>query len=563
MGNFNLLNAVMLAGALGLLMYGMKLVSEGLQQVAGRRMRSALHALTADRLRGVLTGFATTLVMQYSSVVSVLVVSFANSGLLTLRKAIPVLIGANIGTTVKLLLFAAVGFSAINFNSVAGSMLAVALPLMVVGGQRARSASNLLVGSALLFLSFALIKDNLPSTGVEDLAFLQAAQGLGLLSHVAFVVIGAMLALLVQSSSLALVLTLALSQAGMLDYPTGASLVLGGNIGTTFIANIAALAGNAWGKRAARAHLLIKLIGVAWALLLFKPLLHGIAAITEQWDQGDPNTEPEALKWALAYLHVAFNLLNGLLVLQLIPWVEKTVSRMVPSTDGAGERHRLAYISDPLTAIPPALSLAEARREVARLGVIGRRMLGMVRELLTENDPQAQVELQQRIAKYEEITDRMEKEVDRFLSRTATEVRDKADSIRIQGMLAMTRELEQSGDVLLRMGGTLRRKAEDRLWFAPEERQELLGLFDQLELAFRLMLQNLDAEQGAPVLDEALRASQQAQGRGKQFLSDLAKAPVDGNRDPRAVPVLTELVNGCGHLGRHLDKVSMALADPS
>jgi phosphate:Na+ symporter len=563
MAHFHLLQAVILAGGLGLLIYGMKLMSEGLQQVAGRRMRRALHALTADRLRGVLTGFTTTLVMQYSSVVSVLVVSFANSGLLTLRKAVPVLIGANIGTTVKLLLFAAVGFSAINLTAIAGPLLALALPLLLLRGHRARPASDLLVGTALLFLAFALLKDNLPATGAEDLSFLQAAQGLGMLSHVAFIAAGAVLALLVQSSSVALVITLALCQTGTLDYATGAALVLGENIGTTFIANIAALAGNAWAKRAARAHLLIKLVGAAWALILFKPLLLGIAAITERWNGGDPWTDPEALKWSLAYLHVGFNLLNGLLLLQFIPWLEMAVAWMVPAQDGGGERHGLAYIEDPLTAIAPELSLAEARREIAKLGGIGRRMLGMVRELLTENDPQARAVLMQRIAKYEAITDRMEVEVNRFLARTATEVRNEADSLRIRGMLAMARDLEQAGDILFQMSRTLQRKADERLWFTPEQRQELIGVFDLLEQACRVMLQNMEAEQGSPLLDEATLAVQKVHRQCERLQLGLIQIKESGDQDIRAGLVFSDLVNGGTRLAGHLLNVSRALAEPA
>lgn len=560
MEHFNLLQPVMVAGALGLLLFSMKLMSEGLQQMAGRRMRRALHALTADRLRGVSTGFATTLVMQYSSVVSVLVVSFVNSGLLTLRKAIPVLIGANIGTTLKLLLFAAVGFSALDLTVIAGPLLALALPLLLMRGQRARPASHLLVGTALLFLAFALLKDNLPATGAENLAFLQALQGRGVLSHVAFILIGAVLALLVQSSSVALVLTLALCQAGTIDYATGAALVLGENIGTTFIANIAALAGNAWAKRAARAHLLIKLFGAAWALVLFKPLLLGVAAITERWNGGSPYTDPEMLKWSLAYLHVGFNLLNGLLLLQFIPWLEKVAARLVPASGDAAERHHLAYIEDPLTAIAPELSLAEARKEVAKLGVLCQRMLGMVRELLTENDVRARAVLMQRIAKYEGITDRMEVEVDRFLARTATEVRDEADSRRIRALLAVTRDLEQAGDILFQLSRSLQRKADQRLWFVPGQRQQLLQLFELLDKGFRIMLRDLEADQGAPALDEAVLNGQKVHRHGNQLRADLTVAPGSGEQDIRAGLVFADLVNGSTRLAGHLLKVSEALS---
>ncbi|MEO8733392.1 MAG: Na/Pi symporter, partial [Flavobacteriales bacterium] len=297
--HFGILQFLMLAGSLGLLVFGMKLMSEGLQQVAGARMRRVLDTMTRDRMRGVVTGISTTVIVQYSSVVSVMVVSFVNSGLLSLRKAIPVLIGANIGTTLKLLLFAAVGFSALNLPDIALPLMGLALPLLFMRDPRVKATSNLLIGTALLFLALGLLKDNVPPPTADALGFLNSLQGMGILSNLIFVAIGALLALTIQSSSIALMLTVALCEAGTIGYVTGAALVLGENIGTTFTANIAALAGNAWAKRAARAHLLIKLIGVAWALVLFKPFLEGIAGLTERLNGGDPYIDPSVLKWSL------------------------------------------------------------------------------------------------------------------------------------------------------------------------------------------------------------------------------------------------------------------------
>lgn len=554
---------LMLAGALGLLVFGMKLMSESLQQAAGSRMRRVLDAMTADRLRGVFTGITTTMVMQYSSVVSVMVVSFVNSGLLTLRNAVPVLIGANIGTTLKLLLFAAVGFSALKLTGIAVPLLGLALPLLLMRDPRAKASSNLLVGTALLFLAFGLLRDSIPPPDANALAFLKTLQGMGIASHLLFVLIGALLAITIQSSSVALLLTLALCEAGTLDYTTGAAMVLGENIGTTFTANIAALAGNAWAKRAARAHLLIKVIGVAWALVFFRPFLAGIASITGWLNHGDPYTDPSVLKWSLTYLHLAFNLINGLVLLQFIPWIEKAVSRMVPVRSSPDEEYRLAYIEDPMMAITPELSLLEAKKEITKLGRLCHRMLGMVRDLLLENDPGDRALLLQRIAKYESITDRVEQEVGRFLARTGTEVREEATSLRIRAMLAMTSDLEHAGDILFQMSKTLERKTDERVWFAPEQRQDLLDMMGLLEQAFQIMVRNLEAEQDGVLLDEAILAEQNINRHRNHLRRGHLKDLGNSERNVRAGMVYTEVFNSCEKLGDHLMNVSEALAGRS
>ena len=557
--HFGVMQFLMLAGSVGMLVFGMKLVSEGLQQVAGPRIRRVLDTMTADPFRGVFTGMATTVVVQYSSVVSVMVVSFVNSGLLSLRKAVPVLIGANIGTTLKLLLFAAVGFSALKLPDIALPMLGLALPLLLMRNPTAKATSNLLVGVALLFLALGLMKENVPPPSADALVFLGTLQGTGILSVLAFVTIGALLAFTVQSSSIALVLTLALCEAGTIGYASGAALVLGENIGTTFTANIAALAGNAWAKRAARAHLLIKVIGVAWALVLFKPFLAGIANITLRVNGSDPNTDPAVLIWALTYLHLAFNLINGAVLLQFIPWIEKTVIRLVPARFAPDEEFRLEYIEDPMMAVAPELSLMEAKKEIAKLGKLCQRMLGMVRDLLKATEPEARILLLQRIAKYETITHRVELEVGRFLTRIGTDARDHATSARIRGMLSIAKDLERVGDILFQMSKTLERKADERLWFAPEERGDLLDMMSLLDRAFQVMVRNLEAEGDGISRDEALLAEQHINRQRNTLRRAQLKNMESGEHNARTGMVYTDLFNSSEKLGDHLMNVTEAL----
>lgn len=553
-----LIQFLLLAGTLGLFVYGMRLMSEGLQQVAGQRMRKVLERITAGRSSGVLTGLVTTVIVQYSSVVSVIVVSFVNSGLLSLRKAVPVLIGANIGTTLKLLLFAAVSFSALDLPALALGLLALALPLMLMRGARERASSNILIGAALLFLALGLMKEHMPVPTVQALGLLHDLEGMGLLSSLLFVLIGILLAVMVQSSSVALVLTVALCEAGTIGYATGAALVLGENIGTTITANVAALAGNVWAKRAARAHLLIKLVGAFWALLLLGPLLQGIAWLTGLLNGASPYADTGMVKWALTYLHIAFNLANGLLLLQFIPWIERAVTRWVPARNAPDEEHRLEYIEDPMMAVSPELSLMEAGKEIGKFGRLCRRMLGMVRELLLETEPGERAMLLQRIAKYEAITDRIEVEVGRFLTRTATEVRAEQVSARVRSMIAIASELEQVGDLLLQMSKSLVRKSDEKRWFSPEQRQDLLDMIGLVDNAFAVMLRNLEGSGEEAALDEAQLAEQHINRLRDQLRRGHLKSVEEGRHNVRTGLIYADLYAACEKIGDHLFRVSEA-----
>ena len=562
MQGFGIWGVLMLAGSLGLLVFGMKLMSASPPPVAGPRMRRGVDALTEGRSRGVFTGLALTAVMQYSSVVAVMVVSFVNSGILSLRRAIPVLIGANIGTTLKLLLFAAIGFSAWQLASVALPLLALALPLLLARSPRLKPASNLLVGMALLFLAIGLIRDHVPPPSAATMGFLHTLQDLGPVSVLLFVAIGALLALTVQSSSVALVLTLALCEAGTINYSSGAALVLGENIGTTFTAIIAAQAGNVWAKRAARAHLLIKLLGVAGALVLYKPLLAGVATATEWINGADPRSDISVLKWSLAYLHFAFNVLNGLVLLQCVPWIERVVTRWVPAHNAPDAQHRLTYMEDPMMALTPELSLMEAQNEAVNQAKRCERMVGMLRRLLLTADPKEQAALHQRMAKYARIGGQVEQELDRFLARAGAEAQGEATMQRIANMRDATRHLARAGGALFQMGRALEQRSADGLWFEPAQRQDLLGLLASLEQAALIAVRSLeDAE--ANVLKDA----EQAEHVLRQYRSRAQAAPAEeAGRTAQAIrsgPVLDLLLRTGEEAGEHLLQITRALAGAS
>ncbi len=557
--HFGLLQLLLLAGSLGLFIYGMKVMSEGLQKVAGSRMRRVLGTMTKDRSRGIFTGFITTVIVQYSSVTSVMVVSFVNAGLLSLRQAIPVLFGANIGTTVKLLLFAWIGFSSVKLSLVAVPIMGLALPLLFMRGGKWKAVSELLMGAALLFLGLDLLKEYVPTPSAQALSFLQGLARFGIGSDLLFVVFGAALAILTQSSSVALVLTVLMCEKGIINYEMAAALVVGENIGTTLTANIAALVGNAWAKRAARAHFIIKLFGAIWILLLFKPALAAVALFTERVNHVSPFTDTDALRWSLTYLHIAFNIVNTLLLVRFTGFIEKVVTRMVPVRGAPEEEYHLEYIEDPMMHLSPELSLLEANKEVIKFGRLCERMLGLVRDLLIEKDDAERANLLQRIAKYEDITDRIEVEVSRFLTKTAAEAGDERLSERIRAQISIIGDLERVGDILFQMSKSLERKSDERLWFSPEQRVHLLDMMRLLEKAFAVMIRNLEAEPDGVRLDEAMDAEQ----RINQFRDELRRSHLrsveSGDHNMKSGMIYNDLFNSCEKLGDHLINVSEAL----
>ncbi|HRH71054.1 MAG TPA: Na/Pi cotransporter family protein [Flavobacteriales bacterium] len=557
---FGILEFLTLAGSLGLFIYGMKAMSEGLQKVAGSRMRGVLKVMTANRFVGVFTGFVTTVLIQLSSVTSVMVVSFVNAGLLSLRQSISMLMGANIGTTVKAILFSWLGFASIDIHAFALPIIGLAFPLLFFKGKQTKAIGEFMVGFAILFLGLEFLKDVMPLPTADGASVLGGLADLGVVSVLLFTGLGILFAMVVQSSSVALAATMVLCQHGIIGYEMAAATVLGMNVGTTVTANLAALVANVWGRRAARAHFVIKAIGVLWALLLFSPYLELIDLCVVHVRGASPYNDPNALVWALTYLHISFNVLNTLLLIGFVPQLEKLVTRMVPTRTQADEEYRLEYIDDPVMALSPELSLIEARKEISKFGRLAASMSGMLNQLLVSTNEMERAALIDKIARYEEITDRIEVEIGKYLTRTSAEAKDEEMSERIRGMLAIISDLERVGDIFFQMSRLLDRKHEERLWFTPEQRsnlQELLGLLDH---AFSVMQKNLDAEDGRVSIDEAVEAEQLINQKRDQLRRAHLKSIETGDYNVKSGLVYNDLFSSCEKVGDHVINVSEALA---
>lgn len=556
---FGLIEFLTLAGSLGLFIYGMKVMSEGLQKVAGRRMRTVLASMTANRFRGVMTGLVSTGVIQSSSAATVMVVGFVNAGLLSVRQAISVIMGANIGTTIKAVLFSWAVFADMSITKLAIPIIGIAFPLLFIKSPRARAGAEFLMGAALLFLGIEFLKQSVPAPSAEALSFLRGLSDRGLLSVLLFVGVGTLLAAVIQSSSASIALTLVLCENGTIGYDMAAALVLGENIGTTLTANIAALVAGAWAKRTARAHLLFNLIGVSWALLVFRPYLDAIDAFITFQFGASPYTEPSSIKWALTALHISFNVANTLLLVGFVPMLERIVTWMVPARTQLDEEYRLEYL-DADIPLSPEVSLIEARREIARFGKLTHEMLGMTRQLLTARDPIVRDRLMQRLERYEQITDRLEVEVGKYLTKTSTEARNEELSGRIRGMLSIVGDLERVGDIFFQMSKSMERKLDDKLWFSPDQRQDLLSMLDLLDQAFEVMQRNLEAEQELVRLDAAVEAEQRINAMRDQLRLKHWSSIEGGDYNVRSGLVYHDLFSSCEKVGDHLINVSEALA---
>ncbi|MCB0766769.1 MAG: Na/Pi cotransporter family protein [Flavobacteriales bacterium] len=558
--HFGVIQFLTLAGSLGLFIYGMKAMSEGLQKVAGARMRDVMKVMTANRFMSVFTGFVTTVLIQLSSVTSVMVVSFANAGLITVRQSIGVLMGANIGTTMKALVFSWLGFASMDIHLFALPIIGLAFPLLFLKSRHSKPFGDFMVGFAILFLGLEFLKNVVPGPDTAAVQILQGVGDHGALSVLLFTGGGMLFTMMVQSSSVALAATMVLCQHGIIGYEMAAASVLGMNLGTTVTANLAALVANVWGRRAARAHFVIKAIGVLWALLLFGPYIRMIGGYVEQVHGASPFASPDVIVWALTYLHISFNVLNTVLLIGFVPQIERIVTRMVPSRTEDDREYRLEYIHDPVMAVSPEVSLIEARKEILKFGKLTASMSVLVNQLLVSTTEAERSNLFGKLARYEDITDRLEVEISKYLTRTSAEAKDEDMSERIRAMLAIISDLERIGDIFYQMSRLLERKNEERLWFTPEQRanlQELLGLLDR---AFGIMLRNLEAEDGEVAIDEAMEAEQRINQLRDQLRRAHLKSIEAGDYNVKSGLIYNDLFSSCEKVGDHVINVSEALA---
>ena len=501
-----------LLGALGMFLYGMNLMSSGLQKAAGNKLRNFLSAMTSNPFKGVLTGLGITSVIQSSSATTVMVVSFVNAGLLTLAQAISVIMGANIGTTVTAWLVSWLGFKA-DISILAVPLMALGFIFSISKKDQRRNISELIVGFSLLFLGLSLMKNSVPdlSSNPEVLSFIQGWQGHGFGSVIIFLVFGSVLTLVLQSSSATMALTLIMLNMGWIRFDMACAMVLGENIGTTITANIAAAVGNPSAKRAALAHTVFNLFGVIWALILFPHFLKLIGLITSAIF-GIPNpaaadftvivekaadgtvlqseTQTSAL-YGLSMLHTLFNTINTFILIWFIPLIEKIVCFVIKGSQNKEENaFRLKYIeAGPLAT--PELATEQAFSEIIHFAQISKNGLGYARAAINEADPDKFEELRGKLVKYEEISDRIEYEIATFLNAVSAEEISEKTSIMIKAMYKIIGELESLGDSGESISRILSRKNIHKKVFDAESVKKRKAMVDLLDSTYDVMIETM------------------------------------------------------------------------
>ena len=431
-----------LLGSLALFLYGMKIMSEGLQKFAGDRLRKILTAMTTNRVTGVLTGVLITALIQSSSATTVMVVSFVNAGLLTLSQSIGVIMGANIGTTVTAWIISALGFK-VDIAAMALPLLAVGVPLLFSGKSNRKSIGEFIFGFSFLFMGLSLLKTNAPdlSRNPEMLSFVQNYTDMGFGSVILFVVIGTVLTMIVQASAATMAITLIMCANGWISFELGAALVLGENIGTTITANLAALTANTQARRAALAHLVFNVFGVIWVLCLFKPVTMGVSWFVEDiMRTADPAV---AVSFKLSAFHTTFNICNVLILIWFVKLIEKTVCKIIPQRE-QDEEYRLRFITGGMLSTAE-LSILQARKEINLFAERTHRMFGMVRDLLHTTNDNDFNKLFSRIEKYENISDNMEVEIANYLNQVSDGRLSSESKLQIRAMLREVTEIESIG----------------------------------------------------------------------------------------------------------------------
>ncbi len=499
----NILDIFSLLGALGMFLYGMNLMSSGLQKAAGERLRGFLSAMTSNPFKRVATGVGITALIQSSSATTVMVVSFVNAGLLTLVQAIGVIMGANIGTTVTAWMVSLLGFKA--------DISILAVPLMLLGFLFSNSKKNqnrnigeLIVGFSLLFLGLSFMKESVPDLKQtpQVLEFVTQWSGYGFWSVLIFLGFGTVLTLILQSSSATMAITLIMLSMGWIPFPMACAMVLGENIGTTITANIAASVGNASAKRAALSHTIFNVFGVIWALILFKPFLAVVGKLIEIMGLPNPAaadftvtsaTGPDSTSalYGLSMLHTLFNTINTLILIWFTGLIAAIVTRLVKEKENKEDNQfRLKYIEAGHLATPE-LSTEQAFKEVIHFAKISRNGLGYARAAINEANPEKFEELRAKLVKYEEISDRIEYEIATFLNAVSAEEISARTSLKIKAMYKIIGELESLGDSGESISRILSRRNIHNKTFDADTIKKLNAMIDLVDNAYRVMITNL------------------------------------------------------------------------
>ena len=481
-----------LIGALALLMFGMKTMSDSLQKMAGPQLRHVLGTMTTNRLTGILSGTLITAAVQSSTATTVMTVSFVNAGLLTLAQAISVIMGANIGTTLTAWIMSA-GFS---FNITDFVWLAFFIAIILIYSKKRKIIGDFIFGISFMFLGLGTLRQ----TGIDmDLAhtqpvleFFSSFDPHSFQTTITFLLIGSILTMCVQSSAAVMAITMILCSTGVLPIYQGIALVMGENIGTTVTSNVAALTANTQARRAAMAHMVFNIFGVLWILCVFRPFIHLVCdwvGYDDMMEKTDPHFVANAAKlsFVLAAFHTTFNLSNTFILVWFIPQIEKLVCKIIrPKKNADEDDFRLRFIQSGIMKTPE-ISVLEAQKEIHSFAERIQRMFGMVKELLGETNDDKFIKLYTRIEKYEGISDNMEIEIAKYLDQVSDSHLSDETKAKIRAMLREISEIESIGDSCFNIARTLNRRIRGKEDFIPSQYEHMHQMMELTDNALTQM----------------------------------------------------------------------------
>lgn len=534
-----------LLGSVCLFLYGMKVMSEGLQKAAGDRLRHILSAMTRNRFKGVLTGFTITALIQSSSASTVMVVSFVNAGLMTLAQSMAVIFGANVGTTFTAWIIALFGFK-VDISAVTMPILAVAVPMLFMRGSRTKSIGEFLVGFSLLFLGLNIINDYVPDlqSNPEIFESLSYYTNMGIWSLLLFILVGVVLTCVIQSSAATFAITLIMCSKGWIEYPLACGLVLGAALGTAITPVLASLSGNIAAKRTAAGHVLFNVLGMTWLIAVFYPFVHMTAGLTEWLGLGDPtqlyeytnnlkNTDPAlynqvmansvpsapddvmvhrsmitqlqvAMSFGLSVFYTTYKLINVSIMIWFTKLYVRIVERLLPSRHKEDEEFSLKFISGGLLNASE-LNITQAEKEIGVYAERVGRMITMAQDLVhTKSNSVEFNKLLSRIDKYEDISDRMEIEIAKYLNHCAEGRLSNDSKLRLTSMLGVISEIESIADCCYGLGKIMVRKSQSNIEFSDDIMKNIDTMFGYVGEAMTMMnkqLANIQTPEEREIID--------------------------------------------------------------
>lgn len=597
--NFGIVEILTLIGAVGLFLYGMKLMSEGIQKAAGDRLRNILSLMTSNRFLGALTGIFITVLVQSSSATTVMIVSFVNAGLLSLSQSMAVIMGANIGTTATAWIISLFGFK-VNIATFAVPLIAFAVPLLFSKKNSWKNWGEFLLGFSLLFMGLDFLNNSVPDlqANPEVFASLQSYTGMGYGSVVIFLLFGVVLTMIVQASSATFAIALIMCSKGWIPFDCTAAMVLGANIGTCITPILASISGNIWAKRAAAGHLMFNVLGLLWALPLFYPLVHLIEWMSTG-SVGDPNeligitssldhetlnalnngtlnhaeygdlisqfaSAQFAVSFALSLFHTVYKCINFFIMIWFTKFYEKTVIKLMPSrtvNKDADELTSLQYISTGLMSTAE-LSILQAQKEIISYGKRTHRMYGMVRDLFHTNDEAKFAEIFSRIQKYENISDRMEVEIAEYLGKVVDGRLSDDSKKSIQIKLRVVSEIESVADSCNNLSKAILRYHNLHIKYTKDQENNIELMLNLLQNALEHMMLVLDHEH---IVDSDTITASNNEREIDIFLGQLKNQNIEslnnGKYSYQSSVTYMDTIIECEHMGNYIINVVEAIAE--